>query len=854
MNKKCYRHIKLLAAVAAAALSFCGTAAGQNTPSRWDTIQYNSETPLDTTPLDPCPQILINERYGRSESYPQVYIDRGWDTVVSCNVRQIELTSEPYIPVQYFNGRYTVTQIPYNPPDTSFCLRYAPAQRQKQAISSDDRFAPNTVNIAFPFYFFGIQKNYFRLGDNGIVTFTTKFSQDGTSQTLGCPYSINTGLPWTSNTPTYSGDCFNRMHDAIYGVCEDTYTGSGGAYMSGEQGIYYGVVDSFPCQKIICTWNEIPIFNNSSRRESYQIVCYEGSNIIEVHVKKRCNKPSTSNGLIGIQNETGTNQVRGGIGESTHYVGDPTAGRNATYLPAFWAGGWNTNTASSGEIERIAYRFTPEGRTNVVIKWYRIFDDGRDSALLTTDHNDTNGYIVPMNQQDARHPTLTKAYVKPTCVSRYVVSMVFKNAKGDNYSLSDTITIGIDTANDLSLRRVAAPGTTVPVGEHEVDVCNGTSVDLMAYYPTQTQQARNINWTVERILNGRRITLDSTMYTITDGTKLTLNPDPQYDTLPLNHIDSVRVQVSVEFVSRCVNYDTFLVRVFPNFDTVDRAGICLGESYRWHANGQVYTSNVTTQRVNLHSQPGCDSTVRLELTVYDVSHQTEYVSDCKPYTWRNGRTYAASNAATAATDTVVEHNRYGCDSVITLNFTLHPLKARIHSDIDEFTLDNLDAVLTDISTGGDARRWLLPTLDADGDSTSNTLTDAVVYYTIPSELDGATIWLIDTSYFGCVDTASVYLPLNKENFWVPNAFTPGDPAGNNLFGSVSRQTVMQEMFIYNRAGMLVYHCSGADCQWDGRDANGQPCPQGSYAYVIKYNNRIAPKITHVRRGAVTLIR
>lgn len=809
------------------------------------------------TTFNPCPEVLINQKYDHDGS--QVYIDQGWDTVVTCSVHTIELTSEPYIPVQYFNGTYTVTSIPYNPPDTTFCLREFPSQRQQQAINSDDRFAPTTVNIAFPFYFFGIRKSYFRLGDNGICTFTTQFGADGTSTPLGCPYSIssNSSLPWTTNTPTYTGDCFNRMHDAIYGVCEDTYTGSSGAYMHGEDGIYYGVVDEYPCRKIICSWKNIPIYNDNTRRQSYQIVCYEGSNIIEVHVKQRCNKPSTSYGIIGIQNSTGVAQVAGAFGESNYYVGKPGAGRNPSTTPAYWAPGWNPYTATSGTVNNIAFRFTPEGRTFKTYQWYRIFDDGRDSIVLGTNQNDTNGYYVPMNDNDPDHPTLTKAYVSPTRTSRYVMQLLFKNANGDNYVLRDTITIGVDTANDLALKKVQAPSET-PLADtvRVVDICNGTEVNLGAEYPG-TQTAKTVTWTVERVLNGRRRALPETMYTIDIGSvppTLTLHADPRYDTLPLNHIDSVRVQVSVEFVSRCINFDTFLVRVYPNFDTVDRAGICQGESYRWHANGQDYTTTVVTPRVNLHSVPGCDSTVRLELTVYGVSHTVEHISDCKPYTWRNGRTYSASNTATAARDTVVEHNRYGCDSIIGLDFVIHPLTARIHSDVSEFTLDNLDAVLTDMSTGGDSRRWLLPTIDADGDSATTTLTDPTVYYTIPAELDGATIWLIDSSRYGCTDSASVYIPLSKENFWVPNAFMPGSEGDNSLFGSVSRQTVRQEMYIYNREGLLVYHCSGVDCRWDGRDANGNPCPQGSYAYVIKYNNHIAPNLTHVRRGSVTLIR
>ena len=253
-----------------------------------------------------------------------------------------------------------------------------------------------------------------------------------------------------------------------------------------------------------------------------------------------------------------------------------------------------------------------------------------------------------------------------------------------------------------------------------------------------------------------------------------------------------------------------------------------------------------TTSVTLQSQPGCDSVVRLALTVFDISLTIEDTLDCKPITWKNGRTYYETNTATAATDTIILPNQYGCDSVVRLNFTMHPLTAKIQSDIDHFTLDRLDVVLSDISIGGDSRRWVFPT--------GSEQVGATAYYTIPTNLDEADIKLIAHSPYGCVDSAHIVLPLQKENFWIPNVFTPDNPDGNNTFSSVSAETVRQEMYIYNRGGAVVFHCEGIDCEWDGRDNSGKPCPQGSYVYIIRYANSFEPNITRVRTGSVTLIR
>ena len=61
------------------------------------------------TIVRPCPEVLINEKDDHIGN--PVYNGFGWDTAVSCDVHTIELTSEPYIPVQYFNGTYLVEEM-----------------------------------------------------------------------------------------------------------------------------------------------------------------------------------------------------------------------------------------------------------------------------------------------------------------------------------------------------------------------------------------------------------------------------------------------------------------------------------------------------------------------------------------------------------------------------------------------------------------------------------------------------------------------------------------------------------------------------------------------------------------------
>lgn len=803
--------------------------------------------------FNPCPDITINERVDHVP-FPQ-YAEHNWDTVINRkNHGTIMLTAEPYIPVQYFNGTYLVEEVPYNPPDTTFALG------TRMPIGTDDVFASNHTTIPYPFYFFGIRKTQFRIGANGLVTFCSP-SDFGSGNY--CPYSFraaNNKLPWdgSSQHAAPGGDSYGmRMYDAIYGIYEDTDP----AYFVGSEtnridGIYYGIQDEYPCRKIICSWKEAPDYSSHANKGTYQIVCYEGSNIIEVHVKRRSCCPTTSDALIGIQNATGEPQQRGDPGDPNMYVvnGSPAA---------FWPNGRNGFTST---IDNVAYRFTPQGKTSKNVTWYRIFDDGRDSVVLTQNVNDTNGYYEPMHDDpavagyDPVHPTLTKAWVSPTIPSTYVMKLYFEDAENNSYTLFDTIRIGIDTANGLALRSIIPQHDTV----RELPVCNGNDPKLKLTWE-EGLTPYSIQWRMDRVLGGKRIQMPETMYDIDSvNNTIRVKPDPMFDTLPKNHIDSLRVMVSVDFISGSTNYDTFMVRVFPLFDTTVVDGICAGETYTWRPSdtrGHSYERNYTVNTdpaihfVSLQSVPGCDSIVRMNLTVYDVSLTTDTVESCREYTWRNGKTYTENNWATMDLDTVVLKNRYDCDSVVRLFFTIYPLRAVIDCDVEKFTYDNLDAQLNDVSVGIEGERlWLLPALDINGDSTTITSSDPMVYYNIPAKLNGATIKLITTSPYGCQDSTSIYLPFEKETMWIPTAFMPDDQSSNNIFRSSSVNTEQQEMWVYDRNGRLVAHCAGVDCGWDGRDLQGNPCPQGAYVYVIKYTTKYQPTQTLTKHGAVTLIR
>ena len=818
--------------------------------------------------FNPCPSILINERVDHVPY--QFYAEQGWDTVFNyTNHCEITLTAEPYIPVQYFNGTYLVEEIPYHPADSTF----TPGSRFQFSSGDDDKFYGDSTILprasgntpAFVFYFFGKKKTSFVAGSNGIIT----FNRNAAGQS--CPYSLGTSdiLPWPEGS-SYHNNAY--LHDAILGVYEDTHPIPGTTTVNNNapRGVYQGVIDEYPCRKIIFSVNDITQYscsNNDTNRCTYQMVCYEGSNIIELHIKHRARSKTGWNndrGIIGIINEDGEPQEQGPVGSPNMHV---NAGSPASFSPIQQGSRFFTTengySRITQQLDSVAFRYTPQGSTSTSVHWYRIFDDGRDSILLTTNVTNPNGYFEDMGVADPARPTLTKAHVKSTEPATYVCHLYFEDAENHPYDLYDTIHIGIDTAKDLYLKSVTPQLDTVRIQ----DYCNGSPAALkLTWGQNLIPRENGISWRVERIMGGKKQVLPASMYSIDETTNIIeVLPDPRFDTLPRNHIDSIRVMATIDFISGASNFDTFLVRVFPNFDTINKDGVCRGETYHWrpsdthnHTYDKTYNDNTdpASTFVKLKSVPGCDSTVRLKLTVYDVSYTTEPVESCREIIWRNGREYTESNTATMETDTVVLKNRFDCDSVVQLAFTIYPLRATIDCDVERFTYDNLDAQLTDVSVGlEESRIWLMPALDINGDSTTIESTDPSVFFNMPAKLDGATIKLIATSPYGCQDSTTIYIPLDKETMWIPSAFMPDDPSdNNNIFSSRSINTEQQEMWIYDRSGRLVAHCSGVDCGWDGRDLKGNPCPQGAYVYVIKYTTVFEPKQTLSKHGTVTLIR
>ncbi|MGC6428271.1 MAG: T9SS type A sorting domain-containing protein [Flavobacteriales bacterium] len=119
--------------------------------------------------------------------------------------------------------------------------------------------------------------------------------------------------------------------------------------------------------------------------------------------------------------------------------------------------------------------------------------------------------------------------------------------------------------------------------------------------------------------------------------------------------------------------------------TIDTVDVVSCDSYNW--NSIDYTSSGLYQNSFTNVQ-GCDSTVFLNLTINNSSQSTDSVQACDSYTWIDGITYTESN--NSATFNLTSFN--GCDSTVTLNLELYNATFKdtvIQTCQQEFTFNNI---------------------------------------------------------------------------------------------------------------------------------------------------------------------
>lgn len=248
--------------------------------------------------------------------------------------------------------------------------------------TADDVWSPS-FTLPFPVTFYGNTYNTILVGSNGVVTF------DLTNQNPSgyCNWPFTQTIPNT-NFP---------IRNAIYGVYQDTNIVSPPVSNQSIQNVNYYVANVAPNRVFIINFNELPQYqcNANVGLQTSQIVIYETTNIIDINVKNRtsCNTWNSGSGLIGIQNQAGT---------------------NATVPAARNTGAWSATNE--------AWRFIPNGAPlPTIFEWYLngllLPNEFSDSLIVCPNGNSSYSVMMSVLNPDSSQITLTSNEVTPLLVA-----------------------------------------------------------------------------------------------------------------------------------------------------------------------------------------------------------------------------------------------------------------------------------------------------------------------------------------------------------------------------------------------------------------------------------------------------
>ncbi|MBC7606761.1 MAG: fibronectin type III domain-containing protein [Burkholderiales bacterium] len=215
---------------------------------------------------------------------------------------------------------YNVSAIPFAPP-------FPFTGGTEVSVNIDDIWS-NSITLPFNFCFFGVNYPSIQIGSNGVLTFTPQTA----------PGYCNWPFTQTIPSPTFP------IRNAIYGVYQDINPSTSTAPL--VHNINYQILGTAPCRTFVVNFYQVAQFScgSSVGLQTSQVVLYETSNIVEVYVQDRtsCTTWNSGSGLIGIQNE---------------------AGSQAHVPPGRNTGTW--------EAHNEAWKFKPAGPSNVVFSWLK---------------------------------------------------------------------------------------------------------------------------------------------------------------------------------------------------------------------------------------------------------------------------------------------------------------------------------------------------------------------------------------------------------------------------------------------------------------------------------------------------
>lgn len=651
---------------------------------------------------------------------------------------------------------------------------------------TDDQYS-QVINIGFTFNYFGTNYTQCLLSSNGYLCFDLA-GAGGYSQ-----WPISAPIPSTSDPV-----------NSIMGPWEDLYpaaAGSGGSYN-------YGTFGTAPNRVFVYDMWNITMFSCNNLCHTGQIILYESSNIIEIHIgnKQTCFGWNGGYAIEGIHNQGGN-------------LAFTVPGRNMTQWSA-------TNDA---------YRFTPTGSGA-----YTVAPIPYQPYLIAAANNLTwtvNGTTIGTGN------TIT---VTPSVTTTYVVTGGATGACA-SYFGSDTVTVFI------------SPAFQTTVSGIQNEPCFGNSVGAALVTTTGATPPVTYSW------NSTPAQLNAQLSGVPAGTYVVTVSDSLNCTVHDTAVITEPAQLTA-------NLTTTPVTCFGGTDGATLANPLGGVTpytYSWNStpvqnnasasslSAGVYTVTVTdnnacqfTDSIQVTEPPQIQIvTTPVDATCFgslDGSATANPSLGVAPYTYSwmpGGQTGATAINLGAGTYFVTATDANGCSNAATVTVN-EPPQIILDLGNDTAIWRGTSAVLTPYLNQGNVSIQWVPGYGLN-DSTSLNVTATPLLTTT------YTVTVTDLTT-GCTTTDDLVITVKPTDFvTAPSAFTPnGDGLNDKLFPLYGELVKILDFQVFNRWGQMVY--KGLD-GWDGTN-NSIECEIGTYVYIISYTYVAGDNNTYTVHGNTTLLR
>ena len=605
------------------------------------------------------------------------YVNQGWDTATNRIVNQIMLNA--VLPAQEFNGTYLVESIPYNPPE--------PFDAGNRMSPDDDDVwdSQGPMDIVFPFQFFGETQTSLYVGVNGLISFNNAITA---GMVMGYGWDSFYPINASASSPSY----FPWTNSSLGVACDvnPEYIPAGDT----NRGIFKYSGGIAPFRHIAVSWNEVPVWGYESSQATttctHQVVLYENTNVIEVHVKKHHNP----NGISGLKSAIGI--------------------INADGTAAFMAPGRNPFQTVIDSVNAEAWRFTPQSTTPRTVYWYKMTTSG---SLVEVGENSAspNTQLAEAYYACADH---TSCIVFPSTPTTYKVKVYYTDELGHSYILTDTIRVGVDTISDYSIN---SPQLIAP---HHAAACHRTTGEFTLSSPASCNVYDSVSWTLTQLQNGQTTVVDNASYSVSeDGLSMQFAPIRNTSN---GVTDTFYVHTTAVFSNGVARRDSLLFEVYPVYINDYQEIVCAGQTFEMWGEQYGEAGNYIHEFSTIQ---GCDSIETLQLSVDygdDAYLEVLLTDDEFPYHFGN------ESFSNYGSYDVVLTNTNGCDS--TIHLTL------VHAErIEESVSDGVAITLNTgriIIVGAEGHRVTV------SDILGRTLFSAFVTESVSIDVPNAGIYLL----------------------------------------------------------------------------------------------------------------